>query len=63
MKIRNLIIIVAIFLFPLVALAITSNPDAYQAGYGAGNFPPLIFKIVGVAALIFVGVTYIIKEE
>jgi len=63
MKIRNIIVIVAIFLFPLVALAITSSSDAYQAGYGAGNFLSLIFKIVGVAALILVGVTYIIKEE
>lgn len=63
MKIRNLIIIVAIFLFPLVALAITTNSSAYQAGYGTGNFPPLILKIVGVAALVVVGVAYIIKEE
>lgn len=63
MKIRNLIIIVAILLFPFVALAITNNSDVYQTSYGVGNFSSLIFKIVGVAALIFVGVAYIIKEE
>lgn len=63
MKIRNLIIIAAVLLVSLVALAITKSSAAYQAGYGAGGLWVNIFKIVGVAGLIFFGVRYIIKEE
>lgn len=63
MKIRNLIIVAAILLFPLAALAITKNSAVFQAGYDAGGLLANIFKVGGVAGLIFFGVRYIIKEE
>lgn len=60
---RNLIIIAAILSFPLVALAITKNSEAYQAGYDIGNLLVKVLKVGGIAAIVVFGVRYIIKEE
>ena len=63
MKMRNLIIIAAILSFPLVALAITKNSEAYQASHDIGNLLVKVLKVGGIAAIVVFGVRYIVKEE